>query len=80
VPTSQAGRRRRRSRSRSAHIAPFRSKPRRAGNCAPSPEWLVGFYLVDCASEDQAIERAKAICTDEHHAIEIRPVLWNRGP
>jgi hypothetical protein len=39
-------------------------------------EWLVGFYLVDCASEEQALERAKTICTDEHHAIEVRPVLW----
>jgi hypothetical protein len=39
-------------------------------------EWLVGFYLVECASEEQALERAKTICTDEHHAIEVRPVLW----
>jgi hypothetical protein len=43
-------------------------------------EWLVGFYLVDCASEEQALERAKTICTDEHHAIEVRPVLWKWNP
>jgi hypothetical protein len=43
-------------------------------------EWLVGFYLVDCASAEQAVERAKAICTDEHHAIEVRPVLWKWAP
>jgi hypothetical protein len=39
-------------------------------------EWLVGFYLIDCESEDQAVARAKQICTDAHHAIEVRPVDW----
>jgi hypothetical protein len=39
-------------------------------------EWLVGFYLVDCDDEEQAIARAKQICTDEHHAVEVRPVTW----
>lgn len=28
-------------------------------------EWLVGFYLVDCASEEQALARARLICPDE---------------
>ena len=28
-------------------------------------EWLVGFYLIDCASEDEAMERARMICPIE---------------
>jgi hypothetical protein len=38
-------------------------------------EWLVGFYLVDCDTADEAAQRAMAIC-DEGHAIEVRPVTW----
>jgi hypothetical protein len=41
-----------------------------------SKEWLVGFYLVDCEDESQAIARAKRICADPHHVIEVRPVDW----
>ena len=41
-----------------------------------SKEWLVGFYLVDCDDEEQAVARAKQICTDEDHAVEVRPVVW----
>jgi hypothetical protein len=43
-------------------------------------EWLVGFYLVDCASEAEALARAKAICRDDAHAIEVRPVSWRWTP
>jgi hypothetical protein len=41
-----------------------------------SKEWLVGFYLVDCEDEEQAVARAKQICPDPFHAIEVRPVDW----
>jgi hypothetical protein len=41
-----------------------------------SKEWLVGFYLVDCEDEAQALERAKQICADAHHVIEVRPANW----
>jgi hypothetical protein len=41
-----------------------------------SKEWLVGFYLVDCENEAQALARAKQICCDAHHMIEVRPVDW----
>ncbi|NUO53754.1 MAG: hypothetical protein HOV80_33320 [Polyangiaceae bacterium] len=41
-----------------------------------SKDWLVGFYLVDCDDDAQAILRAKQICSDPHHAIEVRPVEW----
>jgi hypothetical protein len=39
-------------------------------------EWLVGFYLVDCDDEGQALARAQQICADPHHLIELRPVGW----
>jgi hypothetical protein len=39
-------------------------------------EWLVGFYVVDCDSEEQALARAKLICPDAGHVIEVRPVTW----
>ena len=45
-----------------------------------SKEWLVGFYLVDCENEGHAVERAKQICTDPFHAIEVRPVDWRWRP
>src|SRR5262245_1291883 len=41
-----------------------------------SKEWLVGFYLVDCRDEAEAVARAKQICGDAFHAIEVRPVDW----
>ncbi|MFO0615009.1 MAG: YciI family protein [Polyangiaceae bacterium] len=41
-----------------------------------SKEWLVGFYLIECADEAQAITRARQICGDPHHVIEVRPVNW----
>jgi hypothetical protein len=39
-------------------------------------EWLVGFYLIDCSTEAEALERARMICPIEDHAIEVRPVDW----
>jgi hypothetical protein len=45
-----------------------------------SKEWLVGFYLVDCEDEAQAIARAKQICSDQQHTIEVRPVVWRWHP
>ena len=44
-----------------------------------SKEWLVGFYLIRCDSEEQAHERAKMICTP-NHVIEVRPVRWAGDP
>lgn len=43
-------------------------------------EWLVGFYLVDCVGEDAALEHARAICQDDTHVIEVRPVTWRWKP
>ena len=46
------------------------------GPYVETKEWLVGFYLLDCASEEEALERARMICPIEDHAIEVRPVQW----
>lgn len=46
------------------------------GPYVETKEWLVGFYLLDCASEAEAIERAKQITPDSDHAVEVRPVAW----
>jgi hypothetical protein len=43
-------------------------------------EWLVGFYLVECESEELAVARARSICSDAFHAIEVRPVDWRWRP
>lgn len=43
-------------------------------------EWLVGFYVVDCESEEQALARARRLCGDGAHAIEVRPVNWRWKP
>jgi hypothetical protein len=45
-----------------------------------SKEWLVGFYLVDCDGEEEALARARRICPDSGHAIEVRPVTWRWKP
>lgn len=43
-------------------------------------EWLIGFYLVDCESAEQALERARLICPEGGHAVEVRPVTWQWKP
>ena len=48
------------------------------GPFVETKEWLVGFYLVDCEDEAIALERARTICGDEYHVIEVRPVTWTR--
>lgn len=49
------------------------------GPYVETKEWLVGFYLVDCATEEEALARAAQIC-EPHHAIEVRPVSWRWQP
>lgn len=46
------------------------------GPFVETKEWLVGFYLLDCADEAAAIEQAKRICPEGAHAIEVRLALW----
>jgi hypothetical protein len=49
------------------------------GPYVDTKEWLVGFYVLDCTSEQEAIERATSIC-GPNHAIEVRPVNWRWRP
>ena len=49
------------------------------GPYVETKEWLVGFYVLDCATEEDALERAASIC-DPDHAIEVRPVSWGWLP
>jgi hypothetical protein len=44
------------------------------GPFAETKEALLGFYLIDCDSLDEAIEVAKDIGRDEKVVFEIRPV------
>lgn len=46
------------------------------GPYVEAKEWLVGFYLLDCGSEEEALEHARRICPSDDHAIEVRPVGW----
>jgi hypothetical protein len=50
------------------------------GPFVETKEWLVGFYLLDCANQEEAIARAKVICADDEHVIEVRPVTWRWKP
>lgn len=50
------------------------------GPYVETKEWLVGFYLIDCSSEAEALDRARMICPIEDHAIEVRPVEWRWTP
>jgi hypothetical protein len=61
-------------------------RPRAAGHevtdgpFIESKEWLVGFYVVDCADEELALARARHLCGDGLHAVEVRPVTWRWKP
>lgn len=50
------------------------------GPYVETKEWLVGFYLVECDNEQQALERASSICPQGEHFIEVRPVVWRWKP
>jgi hypothetical protein len=45
------------------------------GPFAEAKEHLAGFYLVECANLDRAVEIAGRIPEAEHIDIEVRPVL-----
>jgi hypothetical protein len=44
------------------------------GPFAETKEQLLGFYIVDCATLDEAIDAARRIKGDEGGAFEIRPL------
>ncbi len=45
------------------------------GPYAETKEALTGFYLLECADLDEAIERARAIPAAWNGAVEVRPVI-----
>ena len=47
------------------------------GPFAETKEQLLGFYVVDCATQEEALEAARQIgtaCTSR--ALEVRPISW----
>ena len=50
------------------------------GPFAETKEQLAGYYVIDCASLDDAIELAAAIPGASHGTIEIRPQVEGVGP
>lgn len=52
------------------------------GPYAESKEQLAGYYILDCADLDQAMDLASRICRLYHHpdvAVEVRPVRQMPG-
>lgn len=41
-------------------------------------EWLAGFYLLECANQQEALTHAQRIVTSDVHCVEVRPVGWHR--
>jgi hypothetical protein len=49
------------------------------GPFAETKEQLLGFYVVDCATQEEALEAARMIgtaCTSR--ALEVRPISWSQ--
>jgi hypothetical protein len=46
------------------------------GPFAETKEQLLGFYLVDCANLDEAIDAARQLGKDETGTFEIRPIRY----
>ncbi|MGW5719737.1 YciI family protein [Amycolatopsis sp. NPDC003865] len=49
------------------------------GPFAEAKEFLAGFYLLDCADLDRAVEIAKRIPEAAFGAVEVRPVMGLHG-
>jgi hypothetical protein len=51
------------------------------GPFAETKEVLLGFFIVDCATEDEAIAAARALAraSSSEGAYEIRPISYFRG-
>jgi hypothetical protein len=52
------------------------------GPFAETVEQLAGYYILDCADLDEAMEWARRIptaCGGEEGSIEIRPLVWQKG-
>ena len=49
------------------------------GPYVEAKEYLAGFYLVDCASKERALELAAMIPDAHVNAMEVRPVIFSLG-
>ncbi|MET8852583.1 YciI family protein [Amycolatopsis sp. NPDC004625] len=50
------------------------------GPFAEAKEFLAGFYLLDCESEDRALEIAAKFPEASFGKVEVRPVMGLHGP
>jgi hypothetical protein len=50
------------------------------GPFAEAKEFLAGFYLLDCETEERAIEIARRIPEASFGVVEVRPVMGLHGP
>ncbi|WP_103343543.1 YciI family protein [Amycolatopsis sp. CA-126428] len=50
------------------------------GPFAEAKEFLAGFYLLDCESEERALEIAAKIPEASFGVVEVRPVMGLHGP
>ena len=46
------------------------------GPFAETKEQLLGVYVVDCATRDEAVDVARRLGGDEKGAFEVRPIRW----
>jgi hypothetical protein len=47
------------------------------GPFAETKEQLLGFYIVDCETQEEAIETARLLAREKPNgALEVRPVTW----
>jgi len=50
------------------------------GLYGPAGEFLCGYYVVDCATRERAIELAALIPDAKYTGVEVRPVVHEAGP
>jgi hypothetical protein len=50
------------------------------GPFAEAKEFLAGFYLLDCESEERALEIARRFPEASFGVVEVRPVMGLHGP
>jgi len=46
-----------------------------AGPFAPGQDQLVGFYVLDCKDNEEAVTYAAKVPAASHGAVEVRPIL-----
>ncbi len=50
------------------------------GLSAPADAFFCGYYLVECASQERAIELAALIPDARYTPVEVRPIVHEAGP